>query len=156
MENATCKYCGTDLDQHLTCSYCSITFSPEEVCYNQERPHQMVDSIPIIDDFETMIFELMSRPTETLLKEKTITLYYLLRAARKAKDKYFRAKDQERLTFFQKKVYTIENVLLEREGTFPLSISDNLLKKKSVQVNKFEQSLADNNRNKMTRLLIRV
>ncbi|MBO0423403.1 hypothetical protein [Enterococcus plantarum] len=156
MENATCKYCGTDLDQHLTCSYCSITFSPEEVCYNKERPHQMVDSIPIIDDFETMIFELMSRPTETLLKEKTITLYYLLRAARKAKDKYFRAKDQERLTFFQKKVYTIENILLEREGTFPLSISDNLLKKKSLQVNKFEQSLSDNNRNKMTRLLIRM
>lgn len=156
MENATCKYCGTDLDQHLTCTYCSLTFSPEEVCYNKERPSQMIDSIPIIDDFETMIFELMSRPTETLLKEKTITLYYLLRAARKAKDKYFRAKDQERLTFFQKKVFIIENILLEREGTFPLSISDNLLRKKTLQVSNFEQSLAEKNRDKMMDYIVRM
>lgn len=149
MEKASCKYCGTDLDQHLNCSYCNLTFSSEEVCYDQERPQQMVDSIPIIDDFETMIFELMSLSTEVLLKEKTITLYYLLRAACKAKD-------QERLTFFQKKVFTIENILLEREGSFPLSISENLLKKKKTQVSNFEQSLKQNNRDKMNTLIIRL
>lgn len=156
MKNATCKYCGTDLNHQLNCSFCNITFSPEEVCFNHERPIQMVDSIPIIDDFDTLIFELMSRSTEVLLKEKTITLYYLLRAARKAKDKYFRAKDQERLTFFQKKVFTLENILLEREGTFPLSISENLLKKKRDQVGSFEQSLQKNNRSEMRTLTIRL
>ncbi|OEH83633.1 hypothetical protein BCR26_08740 [Enterococcus rivorum] len=114
----------------------------------------MIYEIPMIRENEHLIFELMSRSTEDLLNEKTLTLYYLLRAARKAKDIFFREKDQERFTFFTKKNFIIENILLEREGCFPLSVSDAFLRKKQEEVQKFENNLVFKNRQKMSVLKI--
>lgn len=144
----TCKYCGTDLSHKLECSYCKIIFSSEEAATEHTRESQIIYDIPRLDDLTELIFTLTSKETGDLHKEKTLTLYYLLRAARKAKDHFFKERDQEKLTYFEKKCFVIENILIERTGSFPLSINKNFLSKKFSEYKEFEETL--NKKNKAT------
>ena len=89
--------------------------------------------------------------TTELLKETTISLYYWLRAARKAKDTFFRSHQEVQLQLAVKKISCIENILLEREGTFPKAITDSLLKKKIKKVKDFEDYLKEKNKWQLTK-----
>lgn len=62
--------------------------------------------------------EVLGKTTIDFLQEKTVSLYYLLKIARKAKDKAFRANDNEKYQLLIKKIYVLENLIYEREGFF--------------------------------------
>lgn len=155
MHHTTCKYCGTDLSQELECSYCKIPFTPAEVAADNTRESQIIYDIPRLDDLTELIFTLTSKGTRDLQKEKTLTLYYLLSAARKAKDRFFKERDQEKLTYFEKKCFVIENILIERTGSFPLSINKNFLSKKFSEYKAFEDMLETKNKQVMVPTILK-
>lgn len=138
----TCKYCGSVLTDRLTCNFCEIGFSLSEVCTNKARFSQIPEEIPLIEDEN----EVLKRTTIDFINEKTLSLYYLLKAARKAKDSAFRAHEEEKFALLIKKIYVIENILLEREGTFPKAMNDSVLKKKKKEIIDFQQYLVDKNK----------
>lgn len=144
-ETYTCKYCGTHLTDTLFCEFCQLGFSLDEVCKNQERQSQIPDEIPMLEDEN----EILTRNTHDLLREKTLTLYYLLKIARTAKDQAFRAHDDEKTAHLVKKIYVLENLILEREGVFPKSMRDSVLKKKRDEIIEFETFLAEKNRDRL-------
>lgn len=131
----TCKYCGTELSEGLNCSFCDITFSPEEVSTDGLRVSAMPEEIP----FEKK--QLIDATTKILLKAKTIELYYYLKLARKYKNESFKARDEANVRFYLKKALVIENILIEREGDFPSRLTDKYLKNRRDQVSNFEKEL---------------
>lgn len=143
--NYTCKYCGSTLTKHLSCDFCLIGFSPSEVSVGQLRLSQIPEEIPILENEE----EVLNRGTIDLLHEKTLTLYYLLRIARKAKDIAFRQHDDNKVDHLVKKIYVIENLIFEREGVFPKSMQDSVLKRKRQEIIDFQEYLKDKDRFKM-------
>lgn len=140
--NYTCKYCGTSLTSHLTCDFCQMGFSPSEVSTDHRRISQIPEDIPILEDEQ----EVLQRGTLDLMQEKTLTLYYLLKIARKAKDKAFRAHEDQKLDHLVKKIFVIENLIFEREGTYPKSMQDSVLKKKRAELIDFHSFLESKDR----------
>lgn len=138
----TCKYCGTNLSERLTCNFCEIGFSLDSVCKDKERSSQIPYEIPILGDEN----EVLNRSTIDLLSEKTLTLYYLLKIARKSKDIAFRAHEEEKVAVLIKKIYIIENIIFEREGVFPKAMNDSVLKRKRKEIIEFETYLRDKNK----------
>lgn len=138
----TCKYCGTTLSERLTCNFCEIGFSLDSVCKDKERSSQIPYEIPILGDEN----EVLNRSTIDLLSEKTLTLYYLLKIARKSKDTAFRAHEEEKVAVLIKKIYIIENIIFEREGVFPKAMNDSVLKRKRKEIIEFETYLRDKNK----------
>lgn len=135
--NYTCKYCGTSLTEHLSCDFCQIGFSLSDVCQDHHRQTQIPEEIPILEDEN----EVLGKNTIDFLQEKTLTLYYLLKIARKAKDNAFRANENEKYQVLIKKIYVLENLIYEREGVFPKSMQDSILKKKRNEIIEFEKYL---------------
>lgn len=135
--NYTCKYCGTTLTEHLSCDFCQIGFSLSDVCQTHHRQTQIPEEIPMLEDEN----EVLGKTTIDFLQEKTLTLYYLLKIARKAKDKAFRANEDEKYQVLIKKIYVLENLIYEREGVFPKSMQDSILKKKRNEIIEFEKYL---------------
>ena len=135
--NYTCKYCGTTLTEHLSCDFCQIGFSLSDVCQNHHRQTQIPEEIPMIEDEN----EVLGKTTIDFLQEKTLTLYYLLKIARKAKDKAFRANEDEKYQVLIKKIYVLENLIYEREGVLPKSMPESILKKKRNEIIEFEKYL---------------
>ncbi|RXN54213.1 hypothetical protein CYQ48_12970 [Enterococcus faecalis] len=140
--NYTCKYCGSELSERLTCNFCEIGFSLDSVCSNKERTSQVPYEIPILGDEN----EVLNRSTIDFLSEKTLTLYYLLKIARKAKDTAFRAHEDEKVSILIKQIYVIENILFEREGVFPKAMNDSVLKRKRNEIIEFEAYLQNKNK----------
>ncbi|HHD7898450.1 MULTISPECIES: hypothetical protein [Enterococcus] len=138
----TCKYCGTTLSERLTCNFCEIGFSLDSVCKDKERSSQIPYEIPILGEEN----EVLNRSTIDLLSEKTLTLYYLLKIARKSKDIAFRAHEEEKVAVLIKKIYIIENIIFEREGVFPKAMNDSVLKRKRKEIIEFETYLRDKNK----------
>lgn len=132
----TCKYCGTELSEGLHCSFCEITFAPEEVSIDGQRVSAMIEVIPFEKE------ELLAATTEILLRSKTLELYYYLKLARKFKNEAFKIKDEASVRFYLKKSMVIENILREREGDFPARLTDKYLKTRRDQVINFEKELA--------------
>ncbi|MBX8979394.1 hypothetical protein C2L98_15800 [Enterococcus gallinarum] len=112
-------------------------FSLSDVCQNHHRQTQIPEEIPMIEDEN----EVLGKTTIDFLQEKTLTLYYLLKIARKAKDKAFRANEDEKYQVLIKKIYVLENLIYEREGVFPKSMQDSILKKKRNEIIEFEKYL---------------
>lgn len=133
----TCKYCGTTLTSHLMCDFCQIGFSPSEVSTDHRRASQIPEELPILENEN----EVLQRGTLDLMQEKTLTLYYLLKIARKAKDTAFRANEDQKLDHLVKKIYVIENLIFDREGTYPKSMQDSVLKKKRTELIDFQSFL---------------
>lgn len=135
----TCKYCGSSLTEHLTCEFCLIRFSPSDICFNHQRQSQLPDAIPMLEDEN----EILTRSATDLLHEKTLTLYYLLKIARQAKDKAFRENEKGKYQVLVKKIYVLENLIYEREGVFPKSMQNSILKKKQTKIAEFEAYLKE-------------
>lgn len=135
----TCKYCGTILSERLTCDFCQIGFSPSDVCQNHLRQTQIPEEIPMLENEN----EVLGKSTIDFLQEKTLTLYYLLKIARTAKDKAFRANEHEKYQVLIKKIFVLENLIYEREGVFPKSMQDSILKKKRTAIIEFEEYLKE-------------
>lgn len=142
----TCKYCGSPLTEHLTCEFCLIGFSPSDICFNHQRQSQLPDAIPLLEDEN----EVLSRSTTDLLHEKILTLYYLLKIARQAKDKAFRENEKDKYQVLVKKIYVIENLIFEREGFFPKSMQNSILKNKQTKIAEFEAYLKEKGKDKMS------
>ena len=145
MEKYTCKYCGSVLHESLFCDFCQLVFLPEDVCHNGQRMSQVIDEIPMMEEEK----EILERSTGDFLKEKTVTLFYLLRAARKQKDRAFRNHEDELVAIYLKKIYILENILLEREGVFPKAMSESIARKKRLAVQSFEEYLKDRGKKEM-------
>ena len=114
-------------------------FSLSDVCQNHLRQSQIPEEIPMLEDEN----EVLGKTTIDFLQEKTVSLYYLLKIARKAKDKAFRANDNDKYQVLIKKIYVLENLIYEREGFFPKSMQDSILKKKRNEVIEFEKYLKE-------------
>ncbi|AFO44747.1 hypothetical protein EFD32_1863 [Enterococcus faecalis D32] len=112
--NYTCKYCGSELSERLTCNFCEIGFSLDSVCSNKERTSQVPYEIPILGDEN----EVLNRSTIDFLSEKTLTLYYLLKIARKAKDTAFRAHEDEKVSILIKKYMLLKIFFLNEKAYF--------------------------------------
>lgn len=135
----TCKYCGNNLtelkDNKYFCNFCELEFLKSETEEDGSRPKQSVFELPIIEDPK----ELTQRSTTDLLNEKTVTLYYLLRSARKLKDEFYKSENFEMTALMHKKAMVIENILLEKEGKYPKRITNSLLKQKRQSIQEFEE-----------------
>lgn len=81
------------------CDFCQIGFSPSEVSTDHRRASQIPEELPILENEN----EVLQRGTLDLMQEKTLTLYYLLKIARKAKDTAFRANEDQKLDHLIKK-----------------------------------------------------
>lgn len=70
----------------------------------------------------------------------------MLKIARKSKDTAFRAHEEEKIAVLIKKIYIIENIIFEREGVFPKTMNDSVLKRKRKEIIEFETYLRDKNK----------
>ncbi|MFC0232847.1 hypothetical protein ACFFIF_02460 [Vagococcus entomophilus] len=74
--------------------------------------------------------KLLSRTTKDLLKEQTIALYYLLRATCKHRDDLLYYQVPDKSVLFHRISFVLENILLEREDSFPKRLTNRVLHKK--------------------------
>lgn len=140
----TCKYCASPLKfigekdkQYFYCSHCELPFEVSDTCMNQKR----LSPIPeVIDDMAYL-----SKSTKELLKEKTITLFYYLKACRsdwyhlkETLDRIYDIRNKEDVSDLYKSLYeeydkltkkrfVLENILLERNGYVPKKLTNDFL-----------------------------
>ncbi|MEG2295085.1 MAG: hypothetical protein RSC23_16970 [Carnobacterium sp.] len=117
----TCKYCATELMEEHFCPVCTLVFPESEICKDYKRPSILPEEIPTESELDQL-------ETKQLLVAKTYFLYYALKQARQSrKHAIEKLKDQYLFEHYQKKCYIIENILIERTGTFPKRIDNKFL-----------------------------
>lgn len=117
----TCKYCATELMEDNFCPICTLVFPDNETSTDYRRPTILPEEIPTESELEQL-------ETKQLLAAKTYFLYYALKQARKSRKKAIEnLKDQYLFEHYQKKCYIIENILIERTGSFPKRIDNKFL-----------------------------
>lgn len=138
----TCKYCATPLTLDFFCDYCRLQFRLDDIKQNGERPDAIISDVPFNEsDLEFN--------TNDLFIKKTIYLYYLLSLARKTRAAYYDEPGKKRYHYYEKKVWIIENILLERNGFYPKRINNKFKSEQLNDIQAFEEELKADKKNIM-------